>query len=91
MRWFALGLLLNGCSGDPRHVAGAVVWVVGDALDRVVHGAKYRAAFEAAHPECLPSTVSDADGNGSGTCTTTQGCRREVSCFLDCDARETCP
>lgn len=84
-------LALSGCSGEPRHTASVVVWIAGDALDSVVHGAKYRAEFTARHPECVAGTVSGADGNGSGTCTTTRGCRREVTCFLDCDVRETCP
>lgn len=89
-RW-VLVVLLSGCSGDVRRVAGGVAWVVGDAVDRLVHEAKYRAAFASAHRECLPSTVRGADGNGSGTCTTTRGCLRQVTCFLDCDVRETCP
>ncbi len=92
--WRALvlaSMLLSGCSGDPRGTAGAVVWVVGDAIDSLVNGAKYRAEFIARHPECLPSTVRSANSYGSGSCTTTRGCREEVTCFLDCDAREVCP
>lgn len=84
-------VLVSGCSGDLRVTAQAVVWVAGDACDRLVNGAKYRADFAARDPECVPSTVHDADGNGSGSCITWRGCRRRVTCFFDCETLETCP
>lgn len=90
--WLLLLLcLVSGCTQDQRRTAGFALWLAGDACDVLVHGAKYRAAFATNHPECVPSSISVSNNAGSGTCTTTRGCRKEVSCFLDCGEWEQCP